>query len=45
MHTHKWLSNSPVVLSEIPLQDRVNKINFEEVRKLTFSEENLMHCG
>ena len=30
MHTHKWLSNSPVVLSKIPLQDRANKINLEE---------------
>ena len=27
MHTHKWLSNSPVVLSKIPLQDKANKIN------------------
>ena len=30
MHTHKWLSNSPVVLSKIPLQDRVNKMNLDE---------------
>ena len=33
MNTHKWLSNSPVVLSKIPLQDRANtpcKINLEE---------------
>ena len=30
MHTHKWLSNSPVVLSKIPLQDKANKINLEE---------------
>ena len=28
MHTHKWLSNSPIVL--IPLQDRVNKMNLDE---------------
>ena len=31
MHTHKWLLNSPVVLSKIPLQDRVNKMNLDEV--------------
>ena len=30
MHTHKWLLNSPAVLSKIPLQDRANKINLEE---------------
>ena len=30
MYTHKWLSNSPVVLSKIPLQDRVNKMNLDE---------------
>ena len=30
MHTHKWLSNSPVVLNKIPLQDRVNKISLDE---------------
>ena len=30
MHTHKWLSNSPVVHSKIPLQDRVNKMNLDE---------------
>ena len=30
MHTHKWLSNSPIVLSKIPLQDRVNKMNLDE---------------
>ena len=29
-HTHKWLSNSPIVLSKIPLQDRVNKMNLNE---------------
>ena len=31
MHTHKWLSNSPVVLSKIPLQNRANKMNLDEV--------------
>lgn len=30
MHTHKWLSNSPVVLNKIPVQDRVNKMNLDE---------------
>ena len=31
MHTHKWLSNSPVVMSKIPLQHRANKMNLDEV--------------
>ena len=30
MHTHKWLSNSPVMLKKIPSQDRVYKINLDE---------------
>jgi len=30
MHTHKWLSNSPVVLSKIPLQDRMYEIDLNK---------------
>ena len=30
MHTHKWLSNSPVVLNKIPPEDRVYKINLDD---------------
>ena len=42
MHTHKWLSNSPVVLSKIPLQDRVNKINLNEVNLPSVSTLGVM---
>ena len=31
MHTHKWLLNSPVVLSKVLRQDRANKINLQKV--------------
>ena len=37
MHTHKWLSNSPVVLSKIPLQDNkmiLDEVNLPSVRTL-----------
>ena len=30
MFTHKWLSNSPAVLNEIPLKDRVQEINLDK---------------
>ena len=38
MHTHKWLSNSPAVMSKIPSQDRVYKINFDENTYLTIDQ-------
>ena len=39
MHTHKWLS---VVLSKIPLQDRVNKMNLNEVNLPSVSTLGVM---
>ena len=30
MFTHKWLSNSPVVLNKIPLKDRVQEIDIDK---------------
>ncbi|XP_070556537.1 uncharacterized protein [Ptychodera flava] len=30
MHAHKWLSNSPIVLSQIPTEDRACKMDFNE---------------
>ena len=45
MHTHKWLSNSPVVLSKIPLQDRVNKINLDEVNLLSVRTLGVMRIA
>ena len=29
MHTHKWLSNSEVVLNQIPPSDRINEVNLD----------------
>ena len=29
MHTHKWLSNSEVVLNQIPPSDRMHEINLD----------------
>ena len=30
MNTHKWLSNSPVVMEQIPIQDRACKLEVDE---------------
>ena len=30
MHTHKWLSNSSVLMNKIPMQDRTCKLEFDE---------------
>ena len=30
MHTHKWLSNSSVVMDKIPIQDKAFKLKFDE---------------
>jgi len=30
MFTHKWLSNSPVVLNKIPLKDRIQQVDLDK---------------
>ena len=30
MFTHKWLSNSPVVLKKIPLKDRIQEVDLDK---------------
>ena len=30
MFTHKWFSNSPVVLNKIPLKDRIQQVDLDK---------------